>query len=134
MLNIIDLVIVAFVLFYLLKNAGGILRTVKNLVVVLLIIIFFGIAARLTLNSSFISGEARKTLENAYFVKLSNAMIAWGYPALQDNAPKVDSFIKEQIISTPEVKTQKIESPRISIPEKELDKLLEEIAKPEKKK
>jgi hypothetical protein len=98
MLNIIDLVVVAFVLFYLLKNAGGIVKTIKNLLVVLVIIIIIGVGARLLLNSSFISGEARKTLANAYFVKLSYAMISWGYPAIEGNAPKVDSFIKDNII------------------------------------
>ena len=106
MLNIIDLLVVAFVLFYLLKNAGGIVKTIKNLVIVVLIIIVFGAGVRLLLNSTFISGQARQTMESAYFVRLSYAMIAGGYPVIRDGAPKVDSFIKDNIISTPEAKTE----------------------------
>jgi hypothetical protein len=117
MLNIIDLLVVAFVLFYLLKNAGGLVKTIKNLAVVLLVIIVFGAGVRLLLNSSFISGDARRTIENAYFVRLSYAMIAGGYPVIRDGAPKVDSFIKENIISTPEVK-QALPRPEQFIPEK----------------
>ena len=106
MLNIIDLLVVAFVLFYLLKNAGGLIKTAKNLAVVLLIIIIFGAGVRLLLNSSFISGQARQTLEGAYFVRLSYAMIAGGYPVIRDGAPRVDSFIKDNIIATPEAKME----------------------------
>lgn len=98
MLNIIDLVVVAFALIYLLKNAGGIVKTIKNLLVVIVIIIIIGVGARLLLNSSLIFGEARKTLADAYFVKLSYAMISWGYPTIENGAPKVDSFIKDNII------------------------------------
>ncbi|MBN3033048.1 MAG: hypothetical protein JW873_03025 [Candidatus Saganbacteria bacterium] len=99
MINVIDLVVVALVLFYLLKNAGGLIKTARNLIVVLLVIIVFGVAARLLLNSAIISGEARKTLEDAYFVRLSYALIAGGYPVIRDGAPRVDSFIKEKIIT-----------------------------------
>jgi hypothetical protein len=117
MLNIIDLLVVGFVLFYLLKNAGGLLKTTKNLAVVLLVIIVFGAGVRLLLNSSFISGDARRTIENAYFVRLSYAMIAGGYPVIRDGAPKVDSFIKDNIISTPEAK-QELPRPEQFIPQK----------------
>ncbi|MBI5400343.1 hypothetical protein HZB07_07070 [Candidatus Saganbacteria bacterium] len=127
MLNIIDLVIVALILFYLLKHAGGIIKTVKNLAVVLLILILFGLTARLLLNASFISGGARAMLEDAYFVKLSYVLIVWGYPAIQNNAPKIDSFVKEKIITNPApaLKTPKLKDLLISIPTKELDNLLE---------
>jgi hypothetical protein len=98
MLNIIDLVIAAFALFFLLKNAGGVVKTIKNVLFVLLILILFGVGSRLLLNSAFISGEARRTLESAYFVKMSLAMIGWVYPSIENGAPKVDSFIKDNII------------------------------------
>src|SRR3989338_694741 len=101
MLNIIDLIIAGLVLFYFLKNAGGVVKTIKNILIFLVILILFGVASRLLLNSAFISGDARKTLEDAYFVKLSHALINWSYPAVQDNAPKVDSFIQENIITSP---------------------------------
>ena len=98
MLNVIDLVLAALVLFFLLKNAGGIVKTVKNILFVLLILILFGVGSRLLLNSSFISGEARRTLESAYFVKMSLAVIGWAYPSIEHGAPGVDSFIKDNII------------------------------------
>jgi hypothetical protein len=98
MLNLIDLVLAAFVLFFLLKNAGGIVKTVKNILFILLILILFGAFSRLLLNSAFISGEARRTLESAYFVKMSLAVIGWAYPSIETGAPKVDSFIKDNII------------------------------------
>jgi hypothetical protein len=98
MLNIVDLAVAAFVLIYLLKNAGGILKTIRNLIVVLVVIIIFGVGSRLLLNSSIISGEARKTLDSAYFVKMATTMISWAYPSIEQGAPKVDSFIKDNII------------------------------------
>lgn len=98
MLNIIDLVVVAFVLFYLLRHAGGIVKTIKNLLVVIVVIIIIGVGARLLLNSPLLSGEPRKTLADAYFVRLSYAMISWGYPSIENGAPRVDSFIKDNII------------------------------------
>lgn len=120
MLNIIDLVIVALVLFYLLKNAGGVVRTLKNIVVILLCLVVLGLVARLVLDSSFISGSARKVLAESYFVKLSYGLIRWSYPAVEKNAPKVDAFIKEKIISapTPEVTVPKIPVPKITLPTK----------------
>lgn len=126
MLNVIDIVIAALVLFYLLKNAGGFVRTLKNIIVVLLVLIVLGIVVRLVLDSSLISGSARKTLENSYFVKLSYSLIKSIYPAVEKNAPKIDAYIKEKIISspTPEVTAPKISVPTITIREEEINKLL----------
>ncbi|OGB89287.1 hypothetical protein A2625_03875 [candidate division WOR-1 bacterium RIFCSPHIGHO2_01_FULL_53_15] len=133
MLNIIDLVVAGLILFYLLKNAGGIIKTVKNVLIVLAILLLFGLASRLLLNSPFISGDARKTLENAYFVRLSHALIAWGYPAVENSAPKINSFVKEQIIAAPTAETKTIKIPKIKVPEKELERLLEAVPVPAKK-
>ena len=124
MLNIIDLLVVGFVLFYLLRNAGGLIKTIKNLVVVIIVIIFFGAGVRLLLNTSFISGDARQTIANAYFVRLSYAMIAGGYPVISNSAPKVDSFIKDNIISTPEAKTE-LPRPEQFLPKVALPKQLD---------
>jgi hypothetical protein len=112
MLNILDLIIGALILFYLLKNAGGLLKTAKNAVLVLVFLIIYTIAARLLLDSAMISGEARKTLEGSYFVNLSTLMIKTAYPAIENGAPQVNSFIKEKIINTPqkEVKLPKIKT------------------------
>lgn len=114
MINILDIIIAGVVLFYLLKNAGGILKTVKNILVVILILVVFGVVTRLLLDTSFISGGARENLENAYFVKLSYNIIRFSYPAVSSNAPKVDSFIKDKIISMP---SKEVVIPKLAIPE-----------------
>lgn len=126
MLNVIDIVLAVLILFYLLKNAGGIVRTFKNIIVVLLVLFVLGIVVRMVLDSSLISGSARKILENSYFVKLSYSLIKWSYPAVEKNAPKIDAYIKEKIISspTPEVTTPKVSIPPIRIHEEEINKLL----------
>ncbi len=126
MLNIIDLVIAGLVLFYLLKNAGGAVKTLKNIAIVLLSLILLGVLVRLLLDSTLISGSARKILEESYFVKLSYSLIRWTYPAVEKNAPRIDAFIKEKIISapTPEVTVPKISVPTITLPEEEINKLL----------
>jgi hypothetical protein len=112
MLNIIDLVIAGLILFYLLRNAGGLLKTVKNLLVVVASLVILVILARLLLDSALISGEARKMLDNSYFVAISANLVKSVYPTVEDNAPKLNSFIKEKILTapTPEVTVPKIKT------------------------
>ena len=110
MLNILDLVIAGLILFYLLKNAGGLLKTAKNVVVVIASLVILVIIARLLLDSSLISGEARKLLASSYFVAISTNLIKSAYPAVEDNAPKVNSFIKEKILTAP---TSEVAVPKI---------------------
>ena len=98
MLNVIDLIVAAFALYFLLKHAGGLTKTIRNVVVVLLIILLIGVGVRLLLNTAFVSGEARNTLESSYFVKAALAAISVVYPSISNEAPKVDSFIKDNII------------------------------------
>lgn len=98
MLNVIDLIVAAFALYFLLKHAGGLTKTIRNVVVVLLVIMLIGVGVRLLLNASFVSGEARNTLESSYFVKAALAAIGVVYPSISNEAPKVDSFIKDNII------------------------------------
>ncbi|MFA5113174.1 MAG: hypothetical protein WC529_02625 [Candidatus Margulisiibacteriota bacterium] len=112
MLNVIDIVIGVLILFYLLKNAGGLLKTAKNIVFVLIFLLIFTIAARLLLDTTMISGEARKTLEGSYFVNLSTVMIKAAYPAVENGAPQVNSFIKEKIIAAP---TREVTVPAVKI-------------------
>lgn len=112
MLNVIDIVIGVLILFYLLKNAGGLLKTAKNVVFVLIFLLIFTIAARLLLDTTMISGEARKTLEGSYFVNLSTVMIKAAYPAVENGAPQVNSFIKEKIIAAP---TREVAVPAVKI-------------------
>lgn len=112
MLNIIDLVIAGLILFYLLKNAGGPLKTIKNVFVVAAALVILVIVARLLLDSALISGEARKMLASSYFVAVSTSLVKGAYPAVENNAPKVNAFIKDKILSapTPEVVVPKIKT------------------------
>lgn len=123
MLNIIDLIVAAFALYYLLKNAGGLTKTIRNVAVVLLVILLVGVGVRLLLNTAFISGEARQTLESSYFVKASLAAISVVYPQISNSAPGVDIFIKDNIIvkenDRPAVKMEALELDR---PEKLIPK------------
>jgi hypothetical protein len=112
MLNVIDVVIAALLLFYLLKNAGGLLKTVKNMVLCLVFLIVFTVIARLLLDSAVVSGEARRTLEGSYFVNLSTVMIKTAYPVVENGAPRVDSFIKEKIIAAP---TREVTAPKLKL-------------------
>ncbi len=123
MLNVIDLIIAAFALYFLLKHAGGLTKTIRNVIVVLLIILLIGVGVRLLLNASFVSGEARNTLESSYFVKAALAAISVVYPQISNEAPKVDSFIKDNIIlndkGKPAAKSDEID---LDHPEKYLPK------------
>ena len=125
-MNMIDLVIAALILFYLLKNAGSLLKTIKNLLMVVVALVILVIIVRLLLDSALISGETRKMLENSYFVGISTSLIKTVYPTVEDNAPKVNSFIKEKILTapTPEVVVPKIKTilPGELVPQ--LDRLL----------
>ena len=120
MLNIIDIALVVLILFYLLRNAGGILKTAMNLLFVILFLVVFGIVVRSLLDASVVSGAAREVLENSYFTKLSINIIKWAYPAVEKSAPSIDSFIKEKIISAP---TPEVSAPKVVIPEKILPEL-----------
>ena len=135
MLNVIDIVLAVLILFYLIRSPGGMLKTSINLGAVLVFIIIYAIAARLLIDSSIVSGDAKKMLEQSYFTRFTVNMIKWAYPSIEKNAPKIDSFVKEKIISAPapEVKEPKIESPRIKLSQKELEKMLLEAPPPVKK-
>lgn len=119
MINVIDLVLVGLILFYLLKNAGGVVRTVKNLIVVLLALMVFGVFAEFLLNLSIAKG-LHKSLRDSYLVRVSHVLIKWTYPAIEKTAPKVDAFIKEKIISAP---TPEASVPVIALPQESLPKL-----------
>lgn len=126
MLNIIDLVIAGLILFYLLKNAGGPLKTMKNMFAVVASLVILVIIVRLLLDSTLVSGEARKMLASSYFVAVSTSLVKFAYPAVENNAPKVNSFIKDKILAgpTPEVVVPKI---KITIPDNlptKLDRIL----------
>lgn len=99
MITIIDLIIVVLVVFFLIKNIGGILKTTISIIIVLIFIIVFGLISNLLLNLDAAS-FMHDNLKHSYFVKLSNAMIKLVYPAIEKQAPKLDTFIKEKILTT----------------------------------
>ena len=114
MLNIIDIVVAVLIVVYLLKNFGGPAKIIKALLVIVVMLVVFGVVARLLFDAP-LPEQAHSSLVNSYFVKLSNVIIKSVYPAIENGAPKVDSFIKEKIIATP---TPEVTMPQLAIPTK----------------
>lgn len=117
MINIFDLVLGAWILFFLLKNSGGISKTVKNFLIVIVVLVIFGIIAQVMLGWQM-PKPVRDTLTDSYFVKLSVLIIKTVYPTVENSAPKINSFMKDKIISlpTPEVEVPKVIIPNVTIP------------------
>lgn len=124
MINILDLIIGALLLFYLLKNAGGLAKTVKNFIVVIVILVILGLGSQLILSWS-LAQPVHKPIKDSYFLKISIWLIKWVYPTVQQTAPKFDAFVKNKIISqpTPEVSVPKMELPKNIAPSITLPKL-----------
>jgi len=99
-INIIDLIVGGALVFYFVKNVGGLLKTAKTILVVFLIIIFFGLAVRLIMVLPF-TGPAHKSIESSYTYQFSNYLIRLVYPAVEKNAPKANQFIKDKIMTEP---------------------------------
>ena len=122
MINIIDIVVGALILIYLVKNFGGALKTAKSVLIVICALILFGLA------TSFISewpilGEGRQFLKDSFIVNLSYNIIKLVYPAVENSAPRVDSYIKDKIIANP--------APAVTVPKvPALEKVLPKIAIP----
>ncbi len=112
MINILDLIVGGFVLFYLLKNAGGIGKTVKNFLAVFFFLVIFGIITQLLLSWA-LAKPIQKTLADSYLGKVSLLLIKWTYPAVEGSAPKINSFMKDKVLSAP---TPKVEVPKVTIP------------------
>lgn len=100
MINIIDIVLAVFILAFLLKNAGGISRTIKNLLLIVVFLIVFGLLSQFILCSVF-AESAQKVFAESYFVKLSQNIIKWIYPPIKNIAPKIDAFVNDKIMQTP---------------------------------
>ncbi|MFH1387109.1 MAG: hypothetical protein ABIH50_05540 [bacterium] len=118
MLNIIDIIVAAVIVFYIMKGAGGPSKMVRTGLMVVVFLVIFGIITRLLIDAP-LPEPAHKTLKNSYFVKLSVYLIKWGYPAVEKSAPVVDKFIKDKIISmpTPEVTVPKVKIPKVTLPQ-----------------
>jgi hypothetical protein len=115
MINVLDLIIGALALFYLLKNAGGLAKTVKNFLIVIACLVIIGILSQLILSWSF-AKPLHKPINDSYSIKVSIWLIKWAYPSVEKTVPKIDAFVKEKIISKP--------TPEVTVPKKELPKNL----------
>lgn len=107
MLNLIDIILAVLLLAFLLKNAGGIFKTIRNLLAVVVFLVAFGITAQFIL-LSILAEPVQKILTDSYFVQLSQNIIRVVYPPLKSSAPKIDSFINEKIMTKP--------APNITLP------------------
>ena len=116
MINILDIVVGGFMLYYLLKNAGGLSKTIKNFLVVLVFLIVLAIISRLILGLEF-AKPVHKFLEESYIVKLSYAIVKGVYPAVETTVPQVNTFMKEKILSTPTPEVPSINKVIQQIPE-----------------
>jgi hypothetical protein len=109
MINILDIIIGGLILYYLLRNAGGLSKTIKNFLVVIFFLIILAIISRLVLGWEF-AKPAHEYLEGSYLVKVSHVVVKWLYPAVENTAPKIDSFMKEKVLSAP---TPEVEAPKV---------------------
>ncbi|MFC1571340.1 hypothetical protein ACFL31_02160 [Candidatus Margulisiibacteriota bacterium] len=114
MINLIDLILGALILFYLLKHAGGMVGTLKNIAFVIIFLMLFGIAAQFVLNLSF-AKKVHGPLENSYTVKISHVLIRGLYPVIEWSAGKLDGFIKDKIIAKP---APDVSIPKVTVPKK----------------
>ena len=121
MLNILDVVIAVLMAVYLLKNFGGPNKIVKAIAILIVALLIFGVVARLVVDLP-LPDKAKETMRNSYFFQLSNVMIRWVYPAIENNAPKVNEFIKTKIIAAP---TPEVTAPQVALPTKVRIKLPE---------
>jgi hypothetical protein len=115
------------------KNAGGLVKTAKSILVVIICLMIFAIISQMLLSASF-AKPVHKSLSESYAVAFSTNLIKMFYPAVSQNAPKVDSFIKEKVLSAP---VKEINSPSISIEsplslQKNLVDEAKKIARPKK--
>ncbi|MBI5700872.1 hypothetical protein HZC34_03370 [Candidatus Saganbacteria bacterium] len=114
MINIVDIVVAVLLMLYLLKNAGGGIKLVKNFLAVSLILVIFGILSQLLLSSP-LNFPALKVISDSYSFKVSNLLVRVVYPPLKNSAPKIDKFISEKMIATP--------TPEVSVPTIKMDGL-----------
>lgn len=126
MINSIDLVLGILIVIYLLKNFGGLIKTLKNVVVILLFLFIYAICSRLFLNLPVPDGM-RKTFGDSQVTNFSVLLVKWFYPAIEKTVPQLNTFVKDRILSTPtpEVDVSEIEKalPQRLLPHKALPKL-----------
>lgn len=116
MINAIDVILAVLILVQLVKSLGGPAKIIKGIIFILIWLMAFGIIIRLLMGAP-LPEPSRKMLNESYFVKISYAMIKWAYPAVENNAPKVNQFIKDKIISSP---TPEVSLPKVVIPKEVL--------------
>ena len=119
----VDLILGILILFYFLGHAGGLVKTLKNLLLVLLFLMIFGVFAQFILSLDF-AEAVHPSLNDSYLIKASHTLIRWFYPMIENGAPKVNSFIKQKILAAPPpevtlptIKLSKENLPQLDIPE-----------------
>ena len=122
-ISLLDLIVGALLLWFLVKNIGGALKTAKTIILALLMLMLFAIISQSLLNFDF-AKPAHETLQHSFMVNLSTNLIKWFYPVIENNAPKVNSYIKEKVLTatTKEINAshltaEAINLPKINIPE-----------------
>lgn len=105
MINAVDLTLGVLIVFYLLKNMGGPIRTIINLVFIFLFLVFFGIMTEVALLFP-VPQSVRDGYRDSYIAKVSVVLIKWIYPLVENNAPNIDRFMKERVMSKPTDKTE----------------------------
>lgn len=130
MINTVDIILAVLALFYIIKNAGGPLKIVKSILMVLVYLIGFGLVVAFLLQFSFMA-PVEKILSESYSIKLSQLLIRAVYPPIKNTAPKVDAFINDKIMSKPE---PKVETPKVELSKIEIPKMISiETVMPKKK-
>ncbi|OGC21917.1 hypothetical protein A2291_05795 [candidate division WOR-1 bacterium RIFOXYB2_FULL_42_35] len=105
MINAVDLTLGVLMVLYLIKNIGGPIRTIINIVVIFLFLFFFGIMTEVILLFP-VSQSVRDGYRDSYIAKVSVVLIKWIYPLVENNAPNIDKFMKERVISKPPSQTE----------------------------
>lgn len=120
-ISLLDLIVGALILWFLVGNIGGPLKTAKTIIFALLILMLFAIISQSLIKADF-AKPAHRTLRDSFMVNLSTNLIKWFYPVIENSVPKVDSYMKEKVLSAPTKETkipsiEAIDLPKINIPE-----------------
>ena len=127
MINTIDLVMGILIGLYLLKNFGGPIKMIKNVVVLIVILFVYAIISQLLLNSIPVANNVRQGFKDSTITKFSIVLVKGIYPLIEKTAPSLNTFIKTKILEvpTPKIDVSTIEKslPKIIIPKLNIPKL-----------
>jgi len=122
-ISLIDLIVGALLLWFLVKNIGGLLKTTKTIIFALLMLMLFAIVCQSLIKADF-AKPLHEPLRDSFMVNLSTGLIKWFYPVIENSVPKVDSYMKEKVLSAPtkdvkvsDISLEAINLPKINIPD-----------------